>query len=188
LAERFDLFMKENSMRKYRNGWAGGISLVLTTAVVGSALAHDVPKATSVGANGAMTFPNVTVVNVAPTQPEKAVVSSQGMIATIDAATGQLRAPTADEAKALAAKPVAKASIARRSAVQSSAASAAASDTPAVTYGDDGSISATLTEEQMVYQVAHKQGDKLVTQEAVGKTAAQRALAQKNTREVSNER
>jgi hypothetical protein len=151
--------------------WISAAGLTLAAGVVLPALAE--PPANK---DGAMTFPNVSVVNApAATVAEPKSGADQGMTAAIDA-SGKLRPVTSEEARALSAKP--KLRLNTRS-LQRNDADALQSDDGGleVSYGDDGTMTITLTDEQMVYQVAQKTAEGVKVEEHKGKTAAERAVA-----------
>ena len=154
--------------------WISAAGLTLAAGVVLPALAE--PPANK---DGAMTFPNVSVVNApAATVAEPKSGADQGMTAAIDG-SGKLRPVTSEEARALSAKP--KLRLNTRSLQRNDADATSDDGGLEVTYGDDGTMTITLTEEQMVYQVAQKTAEGAKVEEHTGKTAAERAVAQPAT-------
>jgi hypothetical protein len=107
----------------------------------------------------------------------------QGMSVVKDAATGQLRAPTADEAAQLQAiraqqRAAASAAAANRSGL-ARGASAAATVAPGTTIQHaNGAVEMTVDSEQLSYSVVTKDADgKLVLQCVTGTTAADKAMS-----------
>ena len=76
------------------------------------AVASSTALAAEPASNGAMTFPNVTVVNKPQAATTAAADSQAGMRAFKDGVTGQMRKPTAEELNTAAAEPRAR-SVAR---------------------------------------------------------------------------
>ena len=96
---------------------------------------------------------------------QQAPAADQGMVVVRDAQTGELRAPTAKEIRALQPPPGA-------------AAAAAAASPPKMVAGPGGRRSVRLGERHMVYSVVTRDSDgKLVEQCAHGAHGAKRALA-----------
>lgn len=109
----------------------------------------------------------------------------QGLTVVKDPATGQLRAPTADEAaqlNALAAQNKATAFAGKSSRLAATAATAIAPGT--TIYHADGSVEMTVDPESLSYSVMTKDADgKLVLQCVTGVTAATKAMSTPATTE-----
>lgn len=106
----------------------------------------------------------------------------QGMSVVKDAATGQLRAPTADEAaqlQTIRAQQRAAASAAANRSGLARGASAAATVAPGTTIQHaNGAVEMTVDSEQLSYSVMTKDADgKLVLQCVTGATAAEKAMS-----------
>jgi hypothetical protein len=167
------------------------------TIAITSAYAETPKSAADSQSLGIMTFPNVQVVNapsvdVAP----KKQTNTEGLHAYIDRKTGKLRSVSIEERNKAGEEFAARqADKAKRSAARStdSSAEAVSENSEARTlYGPGGAVGVQLTEDHLVFQVAHKTDSGLVREEVTGKTAAEQALrsgktAAKQT-EVSHER
>ena len=108
----------------------------------------------------------------------------QGITVVKDAATGQLRAPTAEEAQQLQAigvqqRAAAAAAAANRSGLARGAAPAAAKVAPGTTIRHpNGAVELTVDPESLSYSVMTKDADgKLVLQCVTGATAADNAIS-----------
>lgn len=109
--------------------------------------------------------PDVKKPVAAASKPVTAV--RNGMLVVKDPVTGQLRAPTADEAAALTAAP----------AANSATAGATASEAPKVIPGPGGGVGVKLDDSTRVYSVAKRNADGTVSlSEATGAQAAQRVV------------
>lgn len=98
-------------------------------------------------------------------QAATAPSAEQGMVVVRDAATGQLRAPTPAEARALQPRPTAS-------------AAAAAATPPKIVVGPGGRRSVRLGERHMVYSVVTRDANGKLAQDCVhGTQAATNALA-----------
>jgi hypothetical protein len=135
---------------------------------------------------GIMSFANVHVVNETPQSAPatSAKPNSAALRAYLDPKTGRLRSETAEDrvknAQQQAAREAAKASTPR------GALDVQGANTGARTlYGPSGAIGVELTEEHMIYQVAHRTHQGLVREEVTGKSAAKQVV--KKT-EVTHER
>lgn len=113
----------------------------------------------------------------------------QGITVVKDAATGELRAPTAEEAQQLrtlgAQQKAAAAAAAVGKGKLAKGASAAATVAPGTTiYHPDGSVEVTLDEESMAYSVMTRDADgKLSLQCVTGASAATKAMSTPATTE-----
>ncbi len=97
-------------------------------------------------------------------QPARKAPSPQGMVVVRDADTGQLRAPTPDEARALHPRTTAS-------------AAAQAAPPPRMVTGPGGRRSVKLGERQMVYSVVTRGADGKLEEQCVhGAHAAEHAL------------
>jgi hypothetical protein len=114
---------------------------------------------------------------VAP--PAHDAASQEGLVVVRDAETGELRAPTPEEFRALRSRPSA-----------SAAAAATAPAAPRMIIGADGRRTVNLDERHMVYSVVTRDADgKLTDQQCVhGAHAAKGALAQPASPTKSKER
>ena len=107
----------------------------------------------------------------------------QGMSVVKDAATGQLRAPTADEAAQLQAiraqqRAAATAAAANRSGLSRGAAAAATVAPGTTIQHANGAVEMTVDPESVSYSVMTKDADgKLVLQCVTGATAAEKAMS-----------
>lgn len=110
-----------------------------------------------------------------PAAPAAHAPSQQGMVVVRDAQTGELRAPTPDEARALQAP--------------SAAAARAAAPQPAMVTGPGGSRSVRVGESHMVYSVVTRDGSgKLHDQCLHGEHAAHQALDKHTPATTTKER
>jgi len=162
------------------------VGIVLTFCA--SAAIAETPKAAK--PSGVMTFPHVTVVN-APAKPatSNAAAGTAGARAYVDPVTGTLRAQTAEDRlqEAAAAKSRTALRAPSRAKTTLGVASEASSTEPEMIYEADGSATAMLTDEQMVFQVARKGSSGLARTEVTGKKAAEKAV-NTVTEEVDNAR
>ena len=105
----------------------------------------------------------------------------QGMSVVKDAATGQLRAPTADEAsqlQALGAQQRAAASTPNRGALARGATAAATLAPGTTIYHANGAVEMTVDPESVSYSVMTKEADgNLALQCVTGATAADKAMS-----------
>ena len=193
-------------MRSLQGHRSRFISLAVGAGIVlsmDSALADAATKNNSNASKGIMTFENVRVVNAPDVDvaPQKRAAlggaKSEGLRAYIDPSR-RLRPQTSEERNKIADDFAAKQSakeLTRSGRSQSQdAALSMALDSNAGTrtiYGPGNAVGVQLTEEHMVYQIAHKTDDGLVREELTGKSAAKQAVrsATKNlAKEVSHAR
>lgn len=166
------------ALQMNRSRWSLGLGVVAAVSFTTLAVADSPPASSST--TGLMTFPNVRVENapLARQEPAKSASQAEGLIAAIDPETRQLRPVTADEARQLSARPTIQTEprTARRTAA-ATVDESAVSDAGQVVFGRDNAVGVKLGEEDMVYQVARKTDEGLVTEEYSGADAAARAVS-----------
>lgn len=133
--------------------------LTLAGLSVAAFAAHGGDAAT--GLNGAMTFPNVQVVNAPAPVASKALPAQGGMRAFVDPATGKLVQPSAEQAAAL------EAAAPARPASSSRLRSLAPTQAPTEIYPAQGGVGMTLDESTMSYSVARKGAGGKVTTDCI---------------------
>jgi hypothetical protein len=134
------------------------IALALLAMASASSMADDQPLTAS--NNGAMTFPNVSVISAPAAIESTSVAGTAGMRVQKDGTTGQLRAPTALEVAELdsltPAEPEAQIKV---------------------TTLANGAMAARLNASYMSYSVVHKDESGRLTEQCVtGESAADHAL------------
>ncbi len=151
------------------------------------AMAEPPAAAPSNNNNGIMTFPNVRVINAPPAATAlEPATEAASMQAFVDPITGELRAPTAEEAKQLS-----DAAAARTRAgilTNRGATNAATDDGERVFYGPGNVVGVMLDDRDMVFQKVHVDADGNLIQECVtGEDSAAHA-AHDHQQETTNDR
>lgn len=151
-------------------------SLRCTLALLLSGLACQAlaePPTADSGNNGLMTFKHARVVNAPPVASEQPATTASEVRAYLDPETGELRAPTAEEARQLSNS----ATTATRLSPRANSVATAATNEEQLIYGPGNTVGLVLGEESMVFQMAQVDADgNLIQQCVTGEDEAAHAL------------
>lgn len=141
-------------------------AFVLFALVAGSAAAQTLPSNPPIGPNGAMSFPNVRVIQATPgmTRTDLAAPARPGFRAYIDPATGALAEPGQEDVAALEAAMPADQKKPPRKALS-------------ILRGPNGAVGVRLDGYSMVYSIVRRTEDGRLEEVSVpGETLAERLL------------
>ena len=170
------------SLQRYRSGRLSLIVGAGLSLAVGAALAEDAKIDATQSSTGVMNFANVRVVNAPAANASVQKANAEGMRGYINPLNGKTRAQSQEEGNKIAEQTAAREAAKAQRAARAGVANVRDEEARTI-YGTGGVVGVELTEEHLIYQVAHKTDDGLVSEELTGKAAAKEAMRQKASKQ-----